>query len=63
MLRPVRGEVIRVYAPEVEFSLPVRLMHPRYKLYIAPKINHEYVIGATEIESGATGVRLPCNRH
>ncbi|REL28619.1 FAD-dependent oxidoreductase [Thalassotalea euphylliae] len=55
MLRPVRGEVIRVYAPEVELSLPVRLMHPRYKLYIAPKANHEYVIGATEIESGATG--------
>ncbi|WP_448554026.1 FAD-dependent oxidoreductase [Thalassotalea montiporae] len=55
MLRPVRGEVIRVYAPDVEFSLPVRLMHPRYKLYIAPKANHEYVIGATEIESGATG--------
>ncbi|REL37112.1 FAD-dependent oxidoreductase [Thalassotalea euphylliae] len=55
MLRPVRGEVIRVYAPDVEFSLPVRLMHPRYKLYIAPKAKHEYVIGATEIESGATG--------
>ncbi|REL31426.1 FAD-dependent oxidoreductase [Thalassotalea euphylliae] len=55
MLRPVRGEVIRVHAPDVEFSLPVRLMHPRYKLYIAPKANHEYVIGATEIESGATG--------
>jgi glycine oxidase len=26
-------------------------MHPRYKLYIVPKPNHQYVIGATEIES------------
>ena len=50
-LRGVRGEVIRVKAPEVNLSRPVRLMHPRYKLYIAPKPNHEYVIGATQIES------------
>jgi glycine oxidase len=26
-------------------------MHPRYQLYIAPKPNHVYVVGATEIES------------
>ncbi|NRB37421.1 MAG: glycine oxidase ThiO [Pseudomonadales bacterium] len=50
-LRGVRGEVIRVHAPEVNLSRPVRLMHPRYKLYIAPKPNNEYVIGATQIES------------
>lgn len=50
-LRGVRGEVIRVYAPDVNISRPVRLMHPRYKLYIAPKPGNEYVIGATQIES------------
>lgn len=50
-LRGVRGEVLRVHAPEVNLSRPVRLMHPRYKLYIAPKPNHEYIIGATQIES------------
>ena len=50
-LRGVRGEVIRVYAPEVALTRPVRLIHPRYPLYIAPKPNHVYVIGATEIES------------
>lgn len=50
-LRGVRGEVIRVYAPEVNISRPVRLMHPRYKLYIVPRPNHHYVIGATQIES------------
>ncbi|MFP3351228.1 FAD-dependent oxidoreductase [Pseudoalteromonas sp. SIMBA_153] len=59
-LRGVRGEVARLYAPEVNLSRPVRLMHPRYPIYIAPKPNHEYVIGATEIESqdnGAATVR------
>lgn len=52
-LRGVRGEVIRVHAPEVKLSRPVRLMHPRYKLYIAPKPNSEYIIGATQIESNS----------
>jgi glycine oxidase len=50
-LRGVRGEVLWVHAPEVNLSRPVRLMHPRYQLYIAPKRNSVYVIGATEIES------------
>ena len=50
-LRGVRGEVIRVHAPEVTLNRPVRLIHPRYPLYIAPKPDHMFVIGATEIES------------
>ncbi|MEE9447709.1 MAG: glycine oxidase ThiO [Arenicellales bacterium] len=50
-LRAVRGEVMRVVAPEVDIRQAVRLMHPRYPLYIAPKPNHQYVIGATQIES------------
>ncbi len=50
-LRGVRGEVIRLYAPEVSLQRPIRLMHPRYPLYIVPKPQHQYVIGATEIES------------
>ena len=50
-LRGVRGEVIRVHAPEVKLTRPMRLVHPRYPLYIAPKPGDVYVIGATEIES------------
>ena len=50
-LRGVRGEVARVYAPEVTLARPTRLVHPRYPIYIAPKENHVFVIGATEIES------------
>jgi glycine oxidase len=50
-VRGVRGEVVRVHAPEVSLLRPVRLVHPRYPLYIAPKEDHVFVIGATEIES------------
>jgi glycine oxidase len=50
-LRGVRGEVIWVRAPQVKFSHAIRLLHPRYKLYIAPHGENIYVIGATEIES------------
>ena len=50
-LRGVRGEVLRVHAPEVTLQRPVRLVHPRYPLYIAPKPGQVFVIGATEIES------------
>lgn len=50
-LRGVRGEVARVHAPEVRLHRPLRLMHPRYPIYIAPKPEDVFVIGATEIES------------
>jgi glycine oxidase len=50
-LRGVRGEVARVHAPGVSLSRPTRLVHPRYPLYIAPKPDGLFVIGATEIES------------
>lgn len=50
-LRGVRGEVARIRAPEVSLSRPTRLIHPRYPIYIAPKPDHVFVIGATEIES------------
>lgn len=50
-LRAVRGELFQLFAPEVNISRPIRLMHPRYQLYIAPKGRGYYVVGATEIES------------
>ena len=49
--RGVRGEVMRIECKEVFLKRPIRLMHPRYKLYIVPKPNQQFVIGATEIES------------
>jgi glycine oxidase len=50
-LRAVRGEIIRVHAPDIRFNRPVRLLHPRYPLYVVPHADGEYVIGATSIES------------
>ncbi|AIJ47748.1 FAD-dependent oxidoreductase [Comamonas testosteroni] len=50
-LRGIRGEVVRIHAPEVTLQRPTRLIHPRYPIYIAPKEDHLFVIGATEIES------------
>jgi len=49
-VRGIRGEVARIHAPGIGLARPVRLLHPRYPLYIAPKQNDLYVIGATEIE-------------
>jgi glycine oxidase len=50
-VRGVRGEVLRVQTDEVQLQRPVRLLHPRYQLYVVPKANQEFVIGATQIES------------
>lgn len=50
-LRGVRGEVIHVQTSEVKLSRPLRLMHPRYKLYVVPKPDERFIIGATELES------------
>jgi glycine oxidase len=50
-LRGIRGEVFWLDAPEVNITRPTRMLHPRYKIYIVPRPNNRYIIGATEIES------------
>lgn len=50
-LRGVRGEVARIHAPDVTLQRPTRMLHPRYPIYIAPKQDHVFMIGATEIET------------
>lgn len=50
-VRGVRGEILRVKTDEIQLQRPVRLLHPRYQLYVVPKANQEFVIGATQIES------------
>jgi glycine oxidase len=50
-LRSVRGELIWLYAPAVTITRPLRLIHPRYSLYLAPRPRHQYIVGASEIES------------
>jgi len=50
-LRGVRGEVIHVHAPDVNIRRMVRLMHPRYRLYLVPRPDNHYLLGATQIET------------
>ncbi len=50
-VRGVRGEIARLYAPEVELRHMLRLLHPRYSVYVAPRAEGRLVVGATSIES------------
>jgi glycine oxidase len=54
-LRGVRGEIVVVETAEVALSRPVRLIHPRWPLYVVPRPNGRFLIGATTIESEDTG--------
>jgi glycine oxidase len=57
-LRGVKGEMIIVETSEIEFSRPVRLIHPRWPLYIIPRADHQFMIGATTIEAEDRGVSV-----
>lgn len=50
-LRGVKGEMLVVKTDEIHLSRPVRLMHPRHPLYIIPRGDGVFMIGATTIES------------
>ncbi|NLY65349.1 MAG: FAD-dependent oxidoreductase [Alcaligenaceae bacterium] len=50
-VRGVRGEIFWVKAPGVKLNRPVRLLHPRYRVYIVPRAPDIIVVGASEIES------------
>ncbi|MGC9162879.1 MAG: glycine oxidase ThiO [Thiomonas sp.] len=54
-IRGVRGEVLTVSCPAVRLRRPVRLIHPRYMLYIVPRREGRFIIGATELESQDAG--------
>lgn len=50
-LRGVRGELVRLHAPGVEFEHMIRLLHPRYPLYLISRPGGNVVVGATSIEA------------
>jgi glycine oxidase len=54
-LRGVRGERIVIRSREVDLLRPVRLLHPRFPLYVVPWGDGLYMIGATVIESEEIG--------
>ena len=57
-LRGVKGEMIIVETAEVELSRPVRLIHPRWPLYVIPRGDNKFMLGATSIEAEDTGVSV-----
>src|ERR1700736_44976 len=50
-LRGVKGEMLIVRLRDVSFARPVRVLHPRLPLYIVPRADQLFMIGATMIES------------
>lgn len=50
-VRGVRGEVIWLHAPGLRLRRPLRLLHPRHRVYIVPRPGELFVVGASEIES------------
>ncbi len=50
-LRGVKGEMALLHQPEIRLERPVRLLHPRYPLYVVPRADGRFMIGATQIES------------
>lgn len=50
-LRGVRGELLWLHAPGVPLQRPLRLLHPRHRVYLVPRPGDVVVVGATEIES------------
>lgn len=60
LLRGVRGETVWLHAPGHGLTRPVRLLHPRLRVYVVPRPNDTVVVGASEIESedrGAVSLR------
>ncbi len=54
-LRGVRGEMVMLRTSDVVLHRPVRLLHPRHPLYIVPRGDGVFMLGATQIESEQRG--------
>lgn len=54
-LRGVRGEMLLVRTAELTLRRPVRLLHPRTPVYVVPRAEGLYMVGATSIESDDAG--------
>jgi len=57
-LRGVKGEIILIETKEVELSRPVRLVHPRFPLYVISRGQGRFMLGATSIESEDRGISV-----
>jgi glycine oxidase len=54
-LRGVKGEMLLLRTREITLRRPVRVLHPRVPVYVVPRDDGLYMVGATMIESDAAG--------
>lgn len=54
-LRGVKGEMALLRCLDITLSRPVRLLHPRHPIYIVPRGDGVFMLGATQIEAGERG--------
>jgi len=54
-LRGVKGEMLVLETHEIALSRPVRLLHPRWPIYVVPRGVGRFMLGATMIESERAG--------
>jgi glycine oxidase len=54
-LRGVRGEMLYLETAEITLSRPVRMLHPRHPIYVVPRGDDRFMVGATMIESDVGG--------
>ena len=54
-LRGVKGEFLVLETHEIALSRPVRLLHPRWPIYVVPRGGGRFMLGATMIESERAG--------
>lgn len=54
-LRGVKGEMLVLYSTEISLKRPVRMLHPRIPVYIVPRGDGHFMIGATSIENDERG--------
>jgi glycine oxidase len=54
-LRGVKGEMVVLRSADLTLSRPIRLLHPRFPLYIVPRGDGVFMLGATQIESEERG--------
>lgn len=50
-LRGVKGEMMILRSADVRLSRPVRMLHPRHPVYIVPRPDGTFMVGATMIEN------------
>ncbi len=54
-LRGVKGEMLVLATRDIAFSRPVQLLHPRTPVYVVPRGDGRFMVGATMIESEEPG--------